>query len=93
MTETDLHTKLNQLAANIKDAEKAYENAYHEWVMAGNSLRRLERQHRKIWLDLFERPRTDFSKLRPMTPTEVAEVERNTLQADAETIERRLTRT
>ena len=51
----ELHTRLNQLAANIKDAEKAYENAYHEWVMAGNGLRRLEREHRKIWLELFER--------------------------------------
>jgi hypothetical protein len=50
----DKHVKLNQLAASIKDSEVSCRNAYSEWCRAAEHLRNLEREHREIWLSLFD---------------------------------------
>lgn len=50
------HAKLDGLAAQIKDTEKTCENDYYAWTTACERLRRLKREHRDIWLSLFDSP-------------------------------------
>lgn len=49
-----VHAKLDDLAAQIKDAGISCENSYYTWTAACERLRQLEREHRKTWLSLLD---------------------------------------